>query len=858
MFASKAAKPQTKAAASSASNLAHQRSTLLAHRSGSCSAEQVLFLQRTIGNQATRRYLTQRLSNLPATPPGESRVQSPTAAPGRLAIGSVDDPLEHEADAIADTVMHMPAGEADGKRNSSTVSVKSGPADVHRKPLASNSVSSSHSPAHVQDAIGSGGQKLDRATRNFFEPRLGYNLNSVRIYTGSRAAESAQAIDAKAYTLGNNIVFGTGQYRPETDAGKQLLAHELAHAVQSGSSSNVRRDTIYRQPDAGSAQLAAIEYEIQMLNAMPVKVPPVMVRLAELYEERKQLLARRASYSTPAPTRPTQSPARAAAEQAFEATFGKENLPVFNEAMDRVEEVTEAHRVYMTTGQIPQTKSSFMAIEIKEGRLMTRAERYDAMVRKLGMGKTIAQIDDITYDNRDPEYLTQEEFKEEYWARYHAERDNCYDEYFWPKYERQCIRRVQEKYGGESFIAWREGRERELAYRIEVAKAQIENVASSGAIGTLGRASGYIAARISGHDEQEALEWSEHAAAIGGVGDFFLGVKAGVTARAKTQNYSAGGGHVVSRDAPITPPPQNVAAPPKNEPSSTPGSTSPSASAAVTDPWAGSVQRRLDLSKNLQNEPIVLAQPSKPLTTAAPQTPAPRLSANEVKQDLLGTIKEVNNLPESNLKASTLKELRDLLKKTNALEQAEKKGTDVSGSLNEIDRRHVALDDKVADAVVRSNESRVPKPAPRPPKPGEVRNPSVPTATKPSGSVRWIEDEPAMSDYARKYEHGATGARSKVASKRGQVPALDWVKPGGTTGQVKFDGIDDTVLVDRKVSVTTFESSRDQALRQSEALRQNGYTGRWEVPDLKEKAVAEKMFTDLGITNITVKVEPTK
>src|SRR4029453_6300512 len=112
------------------------------------------------------------------------------------------------------------------------------------------------------------------------------------------------------------------------------------------------------------------------------------------------------------------------------AVYGKENLPAYNEYMDRAEEVAEAHRVYMTAGRIPHTKSPFLSIEIKEGRLMTRAERYDEMVKKLGKGKALAAMDDITYDNRAPEYLTQAEFKEEYWARYEAERDNCYDEYF--------------------------------------------------------------------------------------------------------------------------------------------------------------------------------------------------------------------------------------------------------------------------------------------------------------------------------------------------------------------------------------------------------------------------------------------
>jgi filamentous hemagglutinin len=63
-------------------------------------------------------------------------------------------------------------------------------------------------------------------------------------------------------------------------------------------------------------------------------------------------------------------------------------------------------------------------------------------------------------------------------------------------------------------------------------------------------------------------------------------------------------------------------------------------------------------------------------------------------------------------------------------------------------------------------------------------------------------------------------------------------------------------LIDRKVSVTTFPKSQNQALRQSEALRQNGLTGRWEVPTESEAARARRMFVRLGIDNIEVKVVP--
>lgn len=122
--------------------------------------------------------------------------------------------------------------------------------------------------------------------------------------------------------------------------------------------------------------------------------------------------------------------------------------------------------------------------------------------------------------------------------------------------------------------------------------------------------------------------------------------------------------------------------------------------------------------------------------------------------------------------------------------------------------------------------------------------------------VRFIDDAPNMSQAARNYEDAATGARSSLATKRSQVPVLDRTLPDGSKATVKFDGIDGNVLIDRKTRVTTFPKSKDQALRQSHALRENGYTGRWEVPNSAEATRARKMLEDLGITNIGVQVVP--
>jgi hypothetical protein len=92
--------------------------------------------------------------------------------------------------------------------------------------------------SHIQSLKG-GGQPLSANDRAFFEPRFGYDFGQVRVHTHSRAAESARAVNARAFAIGSDIVFGAGQYSPETVVGKRFLAHELTHVVQQ-SKTNVR------------------------------------------------------------------------------------------------------------------------------------------------------------------------------------------------------------------------------------------------------------------------------------------------------------------------------------------------------------------------------------------------------------------------------------------------------------------------------------------------------------------------------------------------------------------------------------------------------------------------------------------
>jgi hypothetical protein len=91
-------------------------------------------------------------------------------------------------------------------------------------------------PPVVHEVLRSSGQPLDATTRAFFEPRFGHNFSGVRVHSYPKAAESADAVNALAYTVGRDIVFGAHQYAPTTGQGRRLLAHELTHTLQQSSS----------------------------------------------------------------------------------------------------------------------------------------------------------------------------------------------------------------------------------------------------------------------------------------------------------------------------------------------------------------------------------------------------------------------------------------------------------------------------------------------------------------------------------------------------------------------------------------------------------------------------------------------
>lgn len=171
----------------------------------------------------------------------------------KLAIGDARDPSEDEADRVAERVMRMPSSRVPVATSTErSVARKCAECDkeddtkIRRK--AEGGLAAAAAPPIVHEVLASPGRPLDAATRGFMEPRFGHDFSNVRVHTDQKAAQSARAVDARAYTVGRDVVFAENQYAPGSPGGAELLAHELVHTVQQeGSSSRSLRRTPARQ-----------------------------------------------------------------------------------------------------------------------------------------------------------------------------------------------------------------------------------------------------------------------------------------------------------------------------------------------------------------------------------------------------------------------------------------------------------------------------------------------------------------------------------------------------------------------------------------------------------------------------------
>jgi Domain of unknown function (DUF4157) len=148
------------------------------------------------------------------------RCQEQALLQTKLKISEPGDRYEQEADRIADQVMRM------------LESSESQAEIVQKKAIADSPPDALEVPSIVPEVLNSLGQPLDSETRSLMESRLGHDFSQVQVHDDPKAAESTQAVDAKAYTVGHHVVFGANQYQPQANAGRYLLAHELVHVMQ--------------------------------------------------------------------------------------------------------------------------------------------------------------------------------------------------------------------------------------------------------------------------------------------------------------------------------------------------------------------------------------------------------------------------------------------------------------------------------------------------------------------------------------------------------------------------------------------------------------------------------------------------
>jgi len=212
----------------------------------------------------------------------------------KLTVSTPNDQFEQEADRVADQVMRMSSAGASGRppsiqracsscnkeleANRIQRMCKECDEEVQRKRASDPAgeivqrvcddcedelqrQEGNHSAPEMTAAIESqirglqsGGEPLAAQTRSFFEPRFGRDFSDVRVHADAPAAATAQSVNALAYTRDNHIVFGAGQYQPNTSTGRRLLAHELTHVVQQGATRStplLQRQAILSQAPPG-------------------------------------------------------------------------------------------------------------------------------------------------------------------------------------------------------------------------------------------------------------------------------------------------------------------------------------------------------------------------------------------------------------------------------------------------------------------------------------------------------------------------------------------------------------------------------------------------------------------------------
>ncbi len=226
----------------------------------------ILTLQRAAGNRAVDRLLQ---PPAPCALPGASRTM-----PNQLTVNEAGDEYEQDAERLAAQVMRMT------RPGDSAADWRLSTAPPPQPRAAAGDAGASYAPPIVHDVLSSPGQILDSATREFFEPRFGYDFSQVRVHADAKAVESAKAINASGYTVSPHIVL-------PSSATRSLIAHELSHVVQQSRSvwsTKGSRALVQRSPapmESTRKTSPTDEELLRLLDRFPQGEPIVLYHVSE-------------------------------------------------------------------------------------------------------------------------------------------------------------------------------------------------------------------------------------------------------------------------------------------------------------------------------------------------------------------------------------------------------------------------------------------------------------------------------------------------------------------------------------------------------------------------------------------------
>ena len=214
----------------------------------------------------------------------KATAQQPTFIQPKLMVNAPNDVYEQEADAVADRVMRMPlvSSKAQGTQGllASSVQRKCSHCEeeekkkmpVMRKAEGGGGFETSPQFSSQLANTRGGGHVMPTETQSFMESRFGRDFSHVRLHTDGTAADMSAGIQAKAFTHGSDIYFNRGEYSPNTEGGRRLLAHELTHTVQQEGSEIKRAFPII--PVAIGAGIVAGAYALWAYNCLePCNLP---------------------------------------------------------------------------------------------------------------------------------------------------------------------------------------------------------------------------------------------------------------------------------------------------------------------------------------------------------------------------------------------------------------------------------------------------------------------------------------------------------------------------------------------------------------------------------------------------------